>query len=172
MGKRKRQYGKKQSPGGWVSFLACVLVLAVLGLLVFMFLGGEDARAQADLPRKGSLYPQDYYETPLPEGAVAVRMPAEIACSSRQNVPLCLEYPEANTYPVKLTLRLEDGTLLYRSAKIQPGEILETITLRILPDPGEYRAAAQFTAVDPDTGEEVGTAEQAFLLRVENGSNL
>lgn len=71
---------------------------------------------------------------------------------------ILLENPVENGMDLRVTITLDaDGGVIYESPDLIPGaQILQAELLQQLP-PGEYRATAQFTALDPETGEEVST---------------
>ena len=60
----------------------------------------------------------------------------------------------------------QDGTELYRSARLKPGEREMSGPLETTLEPGTYAAVATATAIDPETGEKAGTVSADLILTV------
>lgn len=60
----------------------------------------------------------------------------------------------------------QDGTELYRSARLKPGEREMSGPLETTLEPGTYVAVATATAIDPKTGETAGTVSADLTLTV------
>lgn len=61
----------------------------------------------------------------------------------------------------------QDGSQLYRSARLKPGEREMSGPLEPTLEPGTYGAVATATAINPETGETVGTVSADLTLTVE-----
>lgn len=61
----------------------------------------------------------------------------------------------------------QDGSQLYRSARLKPGEREMSGPLETTLEPGTYGAVATATAINPETGETVGTVSADLTLTVE-----
>ena len=61
----------------------------------------------------------------------------------------------------------QDGSQLYRSARLKPGERELSGPLEITLEPGSYTAVATATAIDPESGETAGTVSADLTLTVE-----
>lgn len=61
----------------------------------------------------------------------------------------------------------QDGSELYRSARLKPGEREMSGQLETTLEPGTYGAVATATAINPETGETVGTVSADLTLTVE-----
>lgn len=60
----------------------------------------------------------------------------------------------------------QDGSDLYRSARLKPGEREMTGQLETTLEPGTYAAVATATAINPETGETAGTVSADLTLTV------
>ena len=61
-----------------------------------------------------------------------------------------------NTCSMQVTITGEDGTVLYESRTLEPGEQELTGELKTELEPGSYTAEAEARAIDPDSGEILG----------------
>ena len=61
----------------------------------------------------------------------------------------------------------QDGSELYRSARLKPGERELSGPLKTTLEPGSYTAVASATAIDPESGETTGTVSADLTLTVE-----
>lgn len=76
--------------------------------------------------------------------------------------------PEGNAQDLRITVTLnEDGQIIYRSQVLKPGERAAYAVLDQIPEPGEYPATAEFSVLDPETGEAVGAVDAGLFLTVE-----
>lgn len=64
--------------------------------------------------------------------------------------------PENRYYARVTLLRDDDGTVLYESKGIKPGQFIDKIKLKSDLDPGEYECTARIIATDPTTLEDIG----------------
>ena len=72
-----------------------------------------------------------------------------------------------NPYNMQVTIALEDGTELYKSSQLKPGQHELTGTLEVPLAPGTYAAAATATAIDRETGDAIGTVSAELTLTVQ-----
>ena len=61
---------------------------------------------------------------------------------------------------------VQDGSELYRSARLKPGEREMSGQLETILEPGTYKAVATATAINPETGETAGTISADLTLTV------
>lgn len=79
-----------------------------------------------------------------------------------------IENVPGNRYVMQVTLTLDDANeAVYESKGIKPGNYIEDITLSKDLEPGDYAATATFSALDPDSLEEVGKAAAKVTLSVQ-----
>jgi len=64
--------------------------------------------------------------------------------------------PENRYYARVTLLKDDDGTVLYESKGIKPGQFIDKIKLKSDLDPGEYECTAKIIATDPTTLEDIG----------------
>ena len=85
---------------------------------------------------------------------------------------LHFENPAANAVALRLELASElDGALLFSSDPVSPGGALETALLPAL-EAGDFPLTAYVTALDAETGQQLGSAEQSVTLKVEPGEGV
>lgn len=79
-----------------------------------------------------------------------------------------IENVPGNRYVMQVTITLDDtGEIAYESKGIKPGNYIEDITLSEDFEPGDYAATATFSALDPESLEEVGKAAAKVTLVVQ-----
>ena len=123
MKKGKYQTAARRKGKLVVFVLAAVVLAAVIAALLLM---GRPEKQQAKLPNG---------ETVQPSGAVEKRADS-IAIPGYEGISLKADskeqeigFPAQNTCYFQISLMLEDGTLLWQSGLVEPGEISEPITL-------------------------------------------
>ena len=72
-----------------------------------------------------------------------------------------------NTCNMQVTVTGEDGTVLFESRTLQPGEQELTGALQTELAPGTYNAEALAKAIDPETGEVLGNVTAEITLNVQ-----
>ena len=75
-----------------------------------------------------------------------------------------------NSCNMEVTITGEDGTVLFESRTLHPGEQELSGSLQTELAPGTYSAEAQARAIDPDTGEVVGNVTAEITLHVQDGN--
>ena len=83
------------------------------------------------------------------------------------DVHVNLGNPDSNTCGFIISLELEDGTVLFTSGLLLPGEALSDITLSEALSPGEYAAVVKYEAYDAADLSPLNTAEVSITLVVE-----
>ncbi|ROT87910.1 hypothetical protein [Gordonibacter urolithinfaciens] len=79
-----------------------------------------------------------------------------------------IENVPGNRYLMRVAIVLDGtGETVFESKALKPGTYLETVELASDLDPGNYAATATFTALDPESREEVGRAGAKVTLSVE-----
>lgn len=180
---RKKRDGK----GKWLLLLFLLLVLAAAGA-AFLLLRKPAAPAQPQsqydldanalagfLPGHSDEEIQAELDRIIEKGFfnVAINPTPELKADGTMN--LNIENVPANHYWMQVNVYLvdKDGRegLLYRSGVIKPGFYIGTVTLTgKLPPPGEYNARADFSALYPDTQENIGQTSATMLITVEGGA--
>lgn len=75
-----------------------------------------------------------------------------------------------NSCNMEVIITGEDGTVLFESRTLRPGEQELTGALQTELAPGTYKAEALAKAIDPDTGEVVGNVTAEIILYVQDGN--
>lgn len=74
-----------------------------------------------------------------------------------------------NRYYCRVTLRRdEDGSVLYESKGIKPGQYIDKIKLKSKLPAGEYPCTVQITATDPETYDDIGQVQVQVKIVVLN----
>lgn len=92
---------------------------------------------------------------------------AEQSSSSRQSADWNIINSIENSCNMQVTITGEDGTVLYESRILRPGEQELTGALQTELAPGIYHAEALAKAIDPDTGDVVGNVTAEIILNVQ-----
>ncbi len=87
--------------------------------------------------------------------------------SGETEVNVDIGNPPNNTCNMVISLVLEDGTVLFTSGILAPGESVGNVTLSSPLAPGAYSAAVCFEAYDPDDNSALNTAEVNIILFIE-----
>ena len=107
---------------------------------------------------------QDQLQSQADESAFRLRINTRPTVVDGQ-ADLLLENPVENGMDLRVTITLDaDGQVVYVSPDLVPGaQVLQGELMVKLP-PGEHPATAQFTALDPGTGEAVSTPGGVELI--------
>jgi hypothetical protein len=123
-----------------IAFL-CVLVAALVCVVVWMAMAPGDRPAQDDadsVAGDGLVVP----ERPDMIDVVAYESIELVAGETEQRVSL--DNPIENGAWLRITLELDGGEVLWQSEKLQPGQVVRSITLARALDPGEYDAVLRY----------------------------
>ncbi len=107
-------------------------------------------------------------EDKLPDSQLAIKINAFIefdngSSSGKANI----QNKKNNVYPLYVSINLEDGTEVYKSSVLQPGEEIKNIKLGKKLKAGTYKAIAYFNALDEDSNI-VGQAGAEIRIKVNN----
>lgn len=104
------------------------------------------------------------------EGMVNVSMNAVVVFEDGTSEgSLGIENIAANRYYVRVVLTNDaDGSVLYESAGLKPGQYIDKIRLNQDLPAGEYQCTATEIITDPDTLEDIGQVQVAVKLIVQN----
>lgn len=84
-----------------------------------------------------------------------------------ENVPANHYWMQVDVYIQNPEPDQEKETRVYHSGIIKQGYYVETGKAENIPAPGQYNGRAVFTAIKPDTGEEIGRVEATMVVFVE-----
>ena len=87
-----------------------------------------------------------------------------------ENLPIMLENPEGNPCYFSFSIVLSDGTVLYESKQVPPGNRISSVTInQPLPD-GKYEAEIVITTNDIVTGTPMNSAKSKIIIHAVNES--
>ena len=86
--------------------------------------------------------------------------------SAREEGDWCIINSPVNTFYMRVVITDSNGRELYRSRELRPGGQEMTGLLMEDLEAGAYPATATAFAIDPETGETVGSAETALVITV------
>ena len=177
---------KKKTNKGLIA-LTLILALMVAALLGYIFLYRPQADEKAAQAVQAAIVAEKNAELGIIPGMsdedIEARLNQKVAegmlnvaCNpnpvfqnGKSEGNLRIENIPGNNYAVTVTVILEDsGTTVYTSGLIDPGYFVENVTLDVPLQKGEYPALAKFTAYDPKTKEEAGTAGIRVNILVQN----
>lgn len=171
---------KKRNTKRWLLLLLVLLLAAGGGVLIWKQLTPKpqsqfelDANALAGfLPGKTEEEIQAELNRIIEKGFFNVSINPTPVVSAEGTVNLNIENVPANHYWMQVNVYLVDQkgaqTLLYQSGVIKPGYHIEEVTVAgELPVAGEYNGRADFTALLPDTQEDIGQTSATMLITVQ-----
>lgn len=111
---------------------------------------------------------QDILDNIMEEGMFNVSINAEpVFDGSTKTGTLGIQNTDANHFYCRVVLTLdEDGSVLYESAGLKPGQYIDEVTLDKAPPAGQHACTAQFIATDPDTLDDIGKVNVKLILTV------
>lgn len=172
--------------GKWLLFLLLILVLVLAGgtgVLLWKRSAPQpksqyelDANALAGfLPGRSQEEIEAELNRIIEKGFFNVSINPTPVIETDKTMNLNIENVPANHYLMQVNVYLLDKnnkeTLLYRSGIIKPGFHIGTVTVSgNLPAPGQYNGRADFSALYPDTQENIGQTSATMLITVKGGS--
>ena len=125
MKKGKYQTAARRKGKLVVFVLAAVVLAAVIAALLLM---GRPEKQQAKLPNGETVQPSGAVEKRADSIAIPGYEGISLKADSKEQ-EIGFPNPAQNTCYFQISLMLEDGTLLWQSGLVEPGEISEPITL-------------------------------------------
>lgn len=116
---------------------AAALLLAAVSVLLVGRLGGQQGVRQAKLPNSETAPQSDSAEKQTDSIAIPGYEGISLKANSKEQ-EIGFPNPAQNTCYFQISLMLEDGTLLWRSELVAPGEISDPITLEEPLEAGVY----------------------------------
>lgn len=127
----------KKKRGPW---LLVLLVVLLAGLAVLLLRPKPGAASEPKPPKvRQTIAPEDENPSIAIPGYEALELTADQTAQS-----LALANPESNTCYFVISLRLDDGTLLWQSDYIAPGDTSEPVTLAAPLAAGSYAAVLHY----------------------------
>lgn len=159
--------------------IVIVLLLAVVALLLFLLLRRDGAENRPPAMRDANATMGQYegktdeeiqeeLNRIVEEGMFNISINPEITMASGDSeAELRIENVPGNRYLMSVSITLDDtGEVIYTSGLIEPNYHIQTAPLNVALKKGTYTATAVFTALDPDTEAEVGTAAAKITIQV------
>lgn len=87
-----------------------------------------------------------------------------------ENLPIVLENPEGNPCYFTFSIVLSDGTLLYESKQVPPGNRISSVTINQPLSDGKYEAEIVITTNDVVTGTPMNSAKSKIIIHAVNES--
>ncbi|MDD4509387.1 MAG: hypothetical protein PHY23_00480 [Oscillospiraceae bacterium] len=161
--------------------LIIILLLAVVALLLLLLLRPNSAENQTPAMRNANATLGQYegktdeeiqaeLNRIVEEGMFNISINPEITLENGESdAELRIENVPGNRYLMSVEITLDDtGEVLYRSGLIEPNYHIQSAPLDKKLAAGTYNATAVFTAHDPDTEADAGTAGAKIIITVEN----
>lgn len=170
---------KAKSKKKWLILLALLLV-ALLAASIWFFTRPKmddttqywfDKAAQGgSLAGKSPQELQGMLDQIMEDGMVNVAINAVVIFEDGTSEgSLGVENSADNQYYMRVELtKDDDGTLLYKSKGIKPGQYIDKITLNTSLPAGEYACTATEIMTDPDTLEDIGKVNVKVTVLVKN----
>lgn len=115
------------------------MVVLLLALLLSVQRPASVSLTQTPAPTQVESAPGASPATPTPTPAQdTIAIPGYEGLTLRAGEDLCLLNPEQNTCYFVITLSLADGTPLWQSERVAPGELSDPIRLQVELEPGVY----------------------------------
>lgn len=183
----RKKYGRKEAYNNKAAAIVCLLVILILGGIIavyFLFPVQEEitpspsSQQTSDSEETSSLmepdaestafYPADYYAEGIEEGSMAYMVNGELLIEPGETVlPLYLEFPAVNTTYLQFELINEETEeTLYQSKYLAPGSLLREISIPHTLSSNKTRLTLILSALDPDSLEVIGTAEEYLSVTV------
>ena len=159
-----------------------ILLLAVVALLLFLLLRPSDADNETAPAMRNANASLGQYEGKtdeeiqaelnriVEEGMFNISINPDITMESGDSeAELRIENVPGNQYLMSVEITLDDtGEVIYKSGLIEPNYHIQSAPLDVKLAAGTYSATAIFTAHDPDTEAEAGTAGAKITITIKS----
>lgn len=173
---------KKPSRNTWLYIVLVMVLLAVIGVLLFLLLRPKDDGQSVERRNRDPNAAVGQHEGKSQEELVAElnKIVADgmfnISINSSvvmehggSEAELRIENIAANRHLMDVVLTRDDtGEVLYASGLIEPGYHIQSVPLDVTLEKGVYTATAVFTAYDLETEAEAGQAAARITITVRN----
>ncbi len=154
-----------------IALLVCA-VLALAGILLWRSSSSESDEIEESSGVSGII--SEDWDSGIDHGSVQssdVQIPGykEAKMSAGDDIlHLNIGNPKENSVGFEVTVELEDGTVLYQSPILEPGQGISELPLLTSPEKGTYQAYVVYQIVSLDEEHApMNTAKSAFTLYVE-----
>lgn len=167
------QKKEKKPASFWVA-----IVLAIIAVIIAILFGMQQCDFQGSLRDPNSSLGQLQGKTneeiqaeldrQVEEGMFNISISSNVEFADGQSEgELKIENVPGNRYLMQVTITDDaTGQVIYTSGLIDPNHHIQTAKLDVDLDPGVYDCTAVFTALDPETEEEVGQAAAKITINV------
>lgn len=169
----------KQKKKRWLSLLLLVLLFAAAGGGVWHFfikpdkvreatvVTGDFLPGQKDASKMSDKEIADYAQKAVDSSKFQMIIGSTITVNSKDSSSdLYIQNPPTNAFPIDVTIRLKDGTIVYDSGAIQTGYEVKNATLKVPLDKGSYTGTALFKLYDTETSKAKGQVAAAVTFVV------
>lgn len=163
---------RKRRIGAIIAIVVALLCIGVAAFLVLGMFGGDNpsrrSGALGQLENKTPEEIQQELDRVVQEGMFNISIASVVQFPNGSSEgELRIENVPGNRYLMSVQITLDDtGETVYESGIIEPDHHIQRDVLAVPLAKGDYDATATFTALDPQTEEEVGTAAAKVLLQV------
>lgn len=184
--REKRKYRRivgyvKGDDGGFYAMTAPQLLpflfLLLLSLLLLFFLLSVVLNRPVDNPWNPEIDPGIHGTLPdsgTDNGNQSIQINGftdwSLPAGKTENLPIVLENPEGNPCYFTFSIVLSDGTLLYESKQVPPGNRISSVTISQPLSDGKYEAEIVITTNDIVTGTPMNSAKSKITIHSVNES--
>lgn len=152
---------------------ACLLVAALSAGFMYWFLNREDFfdenATDGQLPFKTAKEIQAELDRRIAESAFAISINTRPEFENgKAEGRLAIENVPNNHYNMRVAITLEDGTKIYQSGALKPGQYILDDTLDKNLKKGTYKATATFTAYEIENNRQKGQAAAEMEITIKN----
>ena len=162
----------------WVIVLVIIILLAAIAAVLFASgVLNTTSRQERDrealagqLPGRSAEEIEEILNTQVEEGMLNISInPTPMFENGTASGNLNIENIPGNHYSVQVTITRDDtGGVIYNSKLIDPGYYIGDAALDVSLAKGSYDCTAVFTAIDPETEDEMGTAAAKLKITIVN----
>ncbi len=170
---QKKQKKQKKPASFWVAIILAIVAVIVAALFAFQSCDFESTfrdpnQSLGQLEGKTTEEIQAELDRQVEEGMFNISIASTVEFADGQSEgELKIENVPGNRYLMQVTITDDaTGQVLYTSGVIDPNYHVQKAKLDVDLDPGTYDCTALFTALDPDTNEEVGQAAAKMTINV------
>lgn len=163
---------KKRGKGFWIGIIIAILALIAAAAIAWFMFSQEEASKRAgalgQLEGKTEAEIQAELNRYVEEGMFNISIASSVQFDSGTSQgELKIENVPGNRYLMQVEIAREDnGQVIYTSGILDPNYHIQEDTLDVDLPAGVYPCVATFTALDPETEDEIGTAAAKITISV------
>ncbi len=167
--------GRKKAVIILLVLIILLLIAALAGLIWYNFFNDTDDSSSLESTTVGGAVIRDDWDTGIEDADSvtdgSIQIPGysnAVMSEGDTTLSLSIGNPSVNSCGFYATVVLDDGTVLFESELLEPGQGMDEITLNQTLEKGEYTAAVHFDCVTLDESHSaLNSAESGFTLIVE-----